>query len=270
MVAVRVRDEYLPEAVAADELNYLLHSVCVELVEDVIKQEERCGAAACPAQEVELGEFQRDEERLALALRAFPADGVSALQHFEVVLVNAMQGVAHGSVLEASRSELFQQWTALKMRDIAQFHLLAVLRDVVVELLEDGNKFGDELAALLEDVLPFACHLLLKDEKDLRVEFLFLLQHGVPLLQSPVVAHEGLRVGRVILTDYHIDKAASLLAAARDEHLVGRRDHDERNESDVLGDALVGLLAAAYARLSSPGGCLPLSRPRSRRVPATT
>ena len=246
MVAIGVRDEDLSEALPTYQLHDLLHPLRIELVEDVVQQKQRSGPTASPAQEIELSQLQGNEERLALSLTAFPSHKVSALQHLEVILVDAMQGIAHGPVLEAVLRQLLQQRTSLQLRHIAKLHLLPLLRNLVVELLEDGDELRDELAPLLEDILTLPGHLLLEDKEHLRVNLLILLQHHIPLLQSPVVAEQSLRISSVVLTDHHVDEASPLIAAATDENLIRRRDHDQRNQPDMLRDASVSLLAPSH------------------------
>ena len=245
MVAIGVGDEYLAETLARNEFHDLLHAFRIELVEDVVQEKKRRGATPSLAEEIELSQFQGDEEGLALPLRTFSANEIAVLEHLEVVLVNAMQGIAYGSVLEAVLRQLLQQRTSLKLRHIAKLHGFLFLRNLVVELLEDGDEFCDVFAAFPVDILTLASHLLFEDEEDFGVEFLFLLEHGVALLQCFVVADERLGVVGVVLTDDHIDEATAFFAASVDENLVGWRDHHERNQSDVLRDASVSLLAPA-------------------------
>ena len=63
-------------------------------------------------------------------------------------------------------------------------------------------------------------------------------------MQSLVVAHEGIEVRAVVLRNDHVHEAAALLAASRNEVRVGRRDDDQRDEADVVGQTLVLLLVA--------------------------
>ena len=57
MVAIGIGDEYLSEVVAGDEAHYLLHTLGIELVKDVIEQQEGRGLRTCTLQEVELRQF---------------------------------------------------------------------------------------------------------------------------------------------------------------------------------------------------------------------
>ena len=190
MVAVGVCDENLAESVTAYQLHNLLHPLCIEFVEDVVEQQQGRRAAARSAEEVELRQFQGDEEGLALPLRALATYRIAVLQHLEIVFVDAVQGISDGSVLEALAGELLQEGTSLKVGHIAELHLFLLLRNAVVELLEDGDEFGNVRVAFLIDVRTLASHLLLEEQHHLWVGLLFLLQQGVALLQGFVVADE--------------------------------------------------------------------------------
>ncbi len=245
--AETVKIEYDETVLGTEKLlfYYFLSIDPLSVNEDVVQKQKRRGAAPSLTEEIELSQFQGDEKGLALALRTLSANEIAILEHLEVVLVNAMQGIAYGSVLEAVLRQLLEQRTALKMRHIAKLHSLLPLRNLVVELLEDGDEFGDVFAAFPVDVLTLSGHLLFEDEEDFGVEFLFLLEHGVALLQGFVVADERLGVVGVVLADDHIDETAAFFAASADEDLVGWRDHHERNQADVLRDAAICLLAPA-------------------------
>ena len=101
------------------------------------------------------------------------------------------------------------------------------------------------------DRLALTRHLFLKKQHNLMVWLHFLLQHGIALLQGLVVSDERFCINRVVLTDDHINKTTAFFTASCNKNLVGRRYHDKRDESDVLGDASIGLLSTSYHLLLS-------------------
>ena len=114
MAAVDIGDENLSEGVARDEADDLLHARGVEAVEDVVEQEYG-HLAAQAAQVVKLGELEGDEVGLVLPLRAFTLDGIAAKLHHEVVLVYAVQRIAHDAVFGTPITDGVEQGTAVTM-----------------------------------------------------------------------------------------------------------------------------------------------------------
>ena len=86
MLAVRIRDEDLPEVTPSDQTDDALHTLSIELVEDVIQEEKRALGVGRREQHV-LSELQRDEEGLILPLTTDLADELVAEEHLQVVLV---------------------------------------------------------------------------------------------------------------------------------------------------------------------------------------
>ena len=78
-----------------------------------------------------------------------------------------------------------------------------------------------------------------------------LLEQGVALFEKRIVLREVLQVGAVVLRYDTIDETATLVAAIGDEFAVLRRDHDQRNETDMVDEALVVFLATAELLLHS-------------------
>ena len=78
-----------------------------------------------------------------------------------------------------------------------------------------------------------------------------LLEQGVALFEKRIVLREVLQVGAVVLRDDAIDETATLVAAIGDEFAVLRRDHDQRNETDMVDEALVVFLTTAELLLHS-------------------
>lgn len=81
--------------------------------------------------------------------------------------------------------------------------------------------------------------------------FGMLLEQCVALLEQCVVLREMLQIGAVVLRDDTIDETATLVAAIGDEFAVLRRDHDQRDETDMVDEALVVFLATAELLLDA-------------------
>ena len=119
MVTVGIGNEDLPVLLAGDQPYDLLHPAGIQLVEYVIKQQQGCRVTRRPFQETELRQLQGNHESLVLSLAAFTLHGIAALQHFQVVAVNAMQRIAHGTVFHTVALNHVQQGAPLAMRLIA-------------------------------------------------------------------------------------------------------------------------------------------------------
>ena len=86
MLAVRIRDEDLPEVTPSDQTDDALHTLSVELVEDIIQEEQRTLGVGRREQGV-LSELQCDEEGLILPLAPDLANELFTKEHLQVVLV---------------------------------------------------------------------------------------------------------------------------------------------------------------------------------------
>ena len=86
MLAVRIRDEDLPEVTPSDQANDSLHTLGIELIEDIIQEEQRTLGVGSREQRV-LSKLQCDEEGLILPLTTDLADEFFAEEHLQVVLV---------------------------------------------------------------------------------------------------------------------------------------------------------------------------------------
>ena len=119
MVAVGVGDEYLSEVGTGDELHDLFHTVCVELVENVVKQQHGCGVGGSAFEKVELCKLQRKNEGLVLTLASFALHLIAVEQHFKVVAMHAVKRIAYGTVAETVALYYIEQVATLGMRHIA-------------------------------------------------------------------------------------------------------------------------------------------------------
>ena len=103
-------------------------------------------------------------------------------------------------------------------------------------------------------------------------------QHLVALLKCPPIAYQMVKIYRVGLRDDHIHEAASLLAGAAYQLLVGRGNHHKRECSDMSAQALVFLSLAlerlAFSRLHAEcklfvGASSRIQSPERREIDAS-
>jgi len=255
VLAVGVGDEDLTEAIGADKLQDTLHAPAIEAVEDVVEQQDRF------AQIDGLRELHGEQIGLLLTLRRHRLEGIAlaigAEEHLEFVFVYTLAGPAEDKVAGAGAAEGLEDIAVLQLAPVDEFHLLASLAgDVGIHLAERGNEMLDEIGSLLIYNRALARHLLLHHLKEVDGELsggrLFvLLEEGVALLEECVVARQGVEIGAAVLADDAVHKLAASIAAVEDEFVVGRRDHDERDEADMVLQALVVFLAATE-RLLDP------------------
>ena len=71
-----------------------------------------------------------------------------------------------------------------------------------------------------------------------------MFKESIALLQGLVVGREGFDITLVGLRDDNIHEATPFLAATCNEAVILGRDHDKRDQSDVLGDATIHFLVA--------------------------
>ena len=167
--------------------------------------------------------------------------------------MNAVQRVAHSTVLEPVALYHLQQRSALTVRRVAQRHLLVAARNGLVELLKQGYEAFHEVLALGVDQLALACHLLLPQRQNVWVGLLvFVFQHGVALHQRFVIAVQRLYIGAVQLCDDHIHQSASLLAAALNQVRVGRCYEHDGYQSYMFRQSLIRFLVALKHLLRTP------------------
>ena len=170
MVAIGIGDEYLSEVVAGDEAHYLLHTLGIELVKDVIEQQEGRGLRTCTLQEVELRQFQGYDIGLVLSLRTLALHQMTVERKLQVVTMDTMQRIAHGKVFVAVSLDDLQQRTTLTMRDIGKPYPLLSTRDVFIILLEQRHQLIDKGTTLLKELLASLSHLLLPELYEERIE----------------------------------------------------------------------------------------------------
>ena len=91
MVAIGIGDEYLSEVVAGHQTYNLLHTLGVELVEDVVEQQQRRRLRARPLQEVKLRQFQGYDIGLVLSLRTLALHQMTVERKLQVVTMHAVQ-----------------------------------------------------------------------------------------------------------------------------------------------------------------------------------
>ena len=87
-------------------------------------------------------------------------------------------------------------------------------------MLKQRYQFLHKGSAALEYVLTSISHLHLQHPHQLLIGFLFLLEHGVSLLQHTVVLVECFNIVAVVLCDDNIHQFSALLATSVDKQGV--------------------------------------------------
>ena len=91
MFAIGVCDKYLSVFVGAHHLYYLLNTLSVKFVKDVIEKQQWSGGIDGITEEIELGKFQGYHISLVLALASFTFLRIAAIKHFKIISVYAMK-----------------------------------------------------------------------------------------------------------------------------------------------------------------------------------
>ena len=130
------------------------------------------------------------------------------------------------------------------MRGIRQAYLFLLLGYEAIETLECGNEEFHIPFPFLIDIGAHPSHFLFQQGHQFVVGLFLLLEQGVALLQRLVVPNESIQIRMVILRDDDVQEVSALLAASCYEPLVGRGDHDERDEAYMVGYSPICLLAS--------------------------
>ena len=169
----------------------------------------------------ELRQFHGDKIRLGLSLRPFAAHGVAFQRTQEVVLVRAVERVAHQAFARPPIAQNRFEFAALAVRLVFNFHLLDLLT------AERGIHFLENRTELLRENTPrgvdnggIARHHHFQNVQHRCVRLVFLLQQSVALLEATLVADKGFEIRRVVLRNHLIHKLSPLLAAARNKFRV--------------------------------------------------
>lgn len=244
---VAVRNDDLPERIFRHQPYELFHAPRIELVEQVVEQQDRLLAFLLRDYCV-LGQFQGDQERLLLALRAVFAQGVAADSEHQIVAVNARRGELVGQILLPRGEENLTERTVVQFRFVVQFDLLAVARKYAVILRRHGLQPLGELPP------PGVNPLALFDE--LHVVNLqhrlvgHVLEQPVALGQHGVVAHHGGQIAPVQLRDEGVEVAAPFVRGVADQGAVRRRYDHGGDKPHVVREPFV-LLAVAFEHFAA-------------------
>ena len=130
------------------------------------------------------------------------------------------------------------------MRLISQVHHFLSLRNVCIERLENRYELFDERTTLPIDHLTRGCHHFFPNLEEFIIGCRLALEQRIPLLQCLVVSDQCFEVFLVVLRYHHIHETTALLAPTRNQVGVGRRNHHQRNEANVVGQAGIFLLIA--------------------------
>lgn len=252
VAAVGIGNEYLSETFGGHRLDDAADASGVQLVENVVKQKQWPQAAGA-AQEIVLRETQRDGERLALTLRGRAAHGQPVEGKFEVVAVRADGGVAqHGVAGESLAEQCFQSRSGwLQMALKADGCLLRRAGNSPIVAREHRAKLLHPRVARGGYNSSRGVHLeVYRLEKSGIVGA--VAQQAVALLEQTAVAHDGVEVAGIALTDDHVHEAAAFVACAAYQLHIGRTDHHKRQQADVGAYAAV-FLAASLEALAAAG-----------------
>ncbi len=244
---VAVGNEYLSELLACDDRQQLRHAVHVQLVEQVVEQQYRPLALTVGEYGV-LSQFQSDEERLLLPLRAVFAQRIAANGEHHVVAVYAACGKA---VCQIALQRGFKQ---LRQRPLGE--LGAVFDAYRLALFaEQGVVVLDQRLHLIDDLLPAGVYGFAA----LAQQTVVYLDHGllglrfqqlVALGQCGIVSYQGGKITLVDLRYERVEVAAAFVGRVAYQRRVGGR-HDHYGKCpDVVGEAFV-LLAVAFERLAA-------------------
>ena len=244
MLAVRIRDEDLPEVTPSDQTDDALHTLSIELVEDVIQEEKRALGVGRREQGV-LGELQRDEEGLILPLAPDLANELFAEEHLQVVLVQTHFRIAHEAV---TLTGLTQELEAMALvlserRRIDEAHTILPATDSGIVLLEEGNEVSHEGRTTLVEERADLLELQVEDFEDGIIGTLALQEH-IALLEDAVVLCECRHIDAILLGELLVDEAATLVAPSEDELVVLWRDDDQREGTDMIAELGILLLVA--------------------------
>ena len=124
------------------------------------------------------------------------------------------------------------------MRDISKPHLLATSRNRFIKFLKYRNEFCKETPPCPINIGCGKSHLFFPYLIHGRIGY-FLLQQRIPLHQRFVVANQLIEIGLVELRNDQIEKSPTFLTASLYQFRIGRRNHNQRNQSYMIGQAAI-------------------------------
>ena len=124
VLPIGVGNENLAVAIVGHEAHDSLDALCIEFVENIVQEQQRSRRRNRAFEEVELCQFQRDDEGFVLSLTAFAPNGIAVDEHFEFVAMHTVERVADNAVFGSVALNHVEQRAAFAMRHIAQRNLL--------------------------------------------------------------------------------------------------------------------------------------------------
>jgi len=240
VLAVGIGDENLTETVAVNQADNALDTLAIQLIENIVQQQNGF------AQIERLRQLHGEQKGLLLPLRTHLLERVGVQLHGEVVLVDALTRPTQNKVTGTGADKSLLQIAVLQLARIAKRHRLAAARYLAIKRLEKRKEGVDEG---LPGVIYIMCggkHLQLQHLEEFPRHCFgigVLLEQSVALFEQGVVGGEMLQIGAIFLRDDDIHETASLIAAVFDQCAVLRADHDKRQKTDMVGEALVVGLA---------------------------
>lgn len=183
-----IGEEDLPEAVAADKGDKLLHTLQIELIEDVVEKEDGL-LLRVEADIVELSQLQCQRETFLLSLRTILAHRhVGGKEQKEVVAMGANCGMGSHTVGVSAGRELPIEggWIVL----VREGDIMVGGGDRGIVVAEEGKKIIDKACSAGVELFAMLDELLIP-EVDLLLIPCAIVVH---LLQEPVALGEGFGV----------------------------------------------------------------------------
>ena len=120
------------------------------------------------------------------------------------------------------------------MRFIRQSHRLLILRNKGIERLENRNELFDKRFPLPEHHFPSLRHHLLPNQKQLLLDRKLTFQQRITLCQRFIISYQRIQIFFIILRNHHIHKTAAFLTPPCNQFGIGGRNHDQRQETDMV------------------------------------
>ena len=198
--------------------------------------------------EIVLSQTQRNGVGFALTLAAHLTHRVSVEQQVDVVAVHAVGGVANNHVAVAVSVEQLMHRAVVKVAAQLQLHLLGTTGNGVVVAHEDGRELVNPAHAGSVDCHTRFVQLMLNSFKEQRVAHA-LLDERITVFERLVVANQMRQIFLIALSNNLVHEPSALLARAANQIPVHGRHHHQRQQPDVLAEALI-FLAVALERLA--------------------
>lgn len=243
---MRIGYEQLPKVVVVDHFYDLADARFIEFVKNVIKQKNWFFARFF-FDEIELRQFERDQKRFLLALRTEFLDRIVVDLERQIVFVDANRSVLQHTILLQIFVQQRQQTLVVQRAFVNELHRFGRACNHLVVLVEDRDEIGDEVLSFFENLLSEAVELFVVNRQGIGLEHMIerkIFEQCVALGEDFLVLDELLQITRIELRDHAVDEFAPGFAAFGDQIDIGGRNHDQRNESDVIREFIIDFAVA--------------------------